>query len=77
MTFVARIGNDLFGNPSIEGFRRDDIDIAHVETDKQVPSGIALILVDENGENSIAVASGANAEVTPSAMLPMHCWQKV
>ena len=33
--------------------------------DKEHPSGVALILVDEHGENSIAVASGANANLTP------------
>jgi len=44
-----------------EGFEKDNINVDHVLTDTEQPSGIALIFVDDKGENSIAVASGANA----------------
>jgi len=66
VTFVARVGDDLFGENAIAGFRRDGIDVAHVLKTPDAASGIALIMVDRGGENSIAVASGANGLLTPA-----------
>jgi len=65
VTFVARVGDDMFGRQSVEGFESDGIDVRNVLEDPQSPSGVALIFVDKAGENSIAVASGANANLTP------------
>jgi len=64
VTFVARVGDDVFGRQAVDGFVADGIDTVHVITDPHAPSGVALIFVDERGENSIAVASGANAYLT-------------
>lgn len=61
VTFVARVGDDLFGRQAREGFGRDGIEARFVLTTPGASSGIALITVDERGENSISVASGANA----------------
>ncbi len=66
VTFVARIGEDMFGQQAKDGFVKDNINVDHVLTDKDAPSGVALIFVGEDGENSIAVASGANANLSPS-----------
>lgn len=66
VAFVARVGNDMFGRQAIEGFVSDGINTKHVIEDPGNPSGVALIFVDEHGENSIAVASGANAQLTPA-----------
>jgi ribokinase len=63
--FVACVGDDLFGKQALEGFAKDGINTEYVFKDKQQPSGCALIFVDKNGENSIAVASGANARLSP------------
>jgi ribokinase len=60
VTFVARVGRDMFGEQALQGFRQDGIDVTYVKQDDTAPSGVALIMVDEHGENSIAVASGAN-----------------
>jgi ribokinase len=60
VTFLARVGNDMFGRQAIEGFRQDGIDVEHVLCDPEAPSGVALIFVAASGENSIGVASGAN-----------------
>jgi ribokinase len=65
VTFVARVGDDMFGRLAVEQFAADGIDVRHVIEDSEAPSGVALIFVDRNGENSIAVASGANAHLTP------------
>ncbi len=66
VTFLARVGRDMFGRQAIEGFRRDGIDVQHVIEDEQAPSGVALIFVAASGENSIGVASGANLCLSPA-----------
>jgi ribokinase len=66
VTFIARVGADLFGEQAVKGFAADGIDVSHVIRDKRSPSGVALIFVDNKGENSIAVASGANAGLAPA-----------
>jgi ribokinase len=65
VSFVARVGNDIFGKEAIKGFKKDGLNIDHVIIDKNTPSGIAEIFVAEDGENIIAVASGANANLSP------------
>ncbi len=65
ITFIAKVGNDPFGIRSIDQYKAEGIGTKHVLIDKEHPSGVALILVDAHGENSIAVASGANANLTP------------
>lgn len=66
VTFVARVGDDMFGAQAIAGFERDGIDVQYVFRDKKQPSGVALIFVARDGENSIAVASGANGQLSPA-----------
>lgn len=65
VNFVAKVGNDPFGIRSIDQYKAEGIGTKHVMVDKEHPSGVALILVDAHGENSIAVASGANAHLLP------------
>lgn len=65
VTFIARVGDDMFGEQALKGFESDHINVKYVKTDNAEPSGVALIFVDEKGENSIAVASGANARLSP------------
>ena len=67
VTFIARVGQDDFGAQTRSGLDREGIDTTCVSTDPHRPSGVAFILLDERGENSIVVASGANA-----ALLPEH-----
>ncbi|MBI4581043.1 MAG: ribokinase [Planctomycetes bacterium] len=66
VTFVARVGNDVFGEQAIKGFVADGIDVKHVIKDPDAPSGVALIFVAADGENSIGVASGANGRLSPA-----------
>lgn len=65
-TFIASVGDDMFGNLSKEGYAKEGIDISHIPTHKGIPSGMALISVDQRGENSIVVAPGANNALTCS-----------
>lgn len=64
VTFVARVGDDVFGERALTNFEADGIDTRFVFRTPEAPSGIALINVDERGENSISVASGANARLS-------------
>jgi ribokinase len=66
VTFVARVGRDMFGERAVAGFVKDGINVGFVLKDKTSPSGVALIFVAKDGENSIAVASGANAKLLPA-----------
>lgn len=66
VTFISRVGSDTFGQQSIAGFIHEGLDTSHVGIDERAASGVALILVDQAGENSIGVASGANAEISVS-----------
>ena len=65
VSFIAKVGNDPFGIRSLDQYKAEGIGTKHVLVDKEHPSGVALILVDSHGENSIAVASGANAHLMP------------
>lgn len=66
VTFIARVGKDVFGDRALEGFRRDGIAVDRIIRDPRSASGVALIFVGAEGQNSIAVASGANARLTAS-----------
>ena len=65
VTFITAVGDDAFGTESRERFAREGIDTRHLAVRAGTPSGVALILVDAQGENSIAVAPGANALLEP------------
>jgi len=60
VNFICKTGNDLFREQSVKLFKQEGINTDWILTDQEKPSGIALIMVNEEGENSIVVASGAN-----------------
>jgi len=66
VAFVARVGQDMFGDQAVTGFKRDSINVSYVVRDPVAPSGVALIFVAKDGENSIAVAGGANGRLSPA-----------
>lgn len=66
VTFIARVGQDMFGDQAVAGFAKDGINVEHISRDQTNPSGVALIFVAKDGENSIAVAGGANAKLSPA-----------
>ena len=65
VTFVCKTGNDLFGVTTRQQLAEEGIDTSFVFTDPHEPSGVALIAVDNRAENTIVVASGANANLLP------------
>ncbi len=58
--FIARVGQDMFGQKAMKDLAEEGIDTKYMVVDPDLPSGIALIMVDEDGQNCISVASGAN-----------------
>jgi ribokinase len=63
ITFITKRGNDLFGNQAVGLFMREGIDTQFIVKDLEFPSGVALITVDSQGENSIVVAPGSNGQL--------------
>ncbi|HET9085180.1 MAG TPA: ribokinase [Candidatus Limnocylindrales bacterium] len=64
-SFVGAVGDDDFGRSARSALEDEHIDVSQLRTSVDQATGVALILVDADGENSIAVASGANGAVTP------------
>ena len=63
--FIGAVGGDAFGEEARAALEQEGIDLRGLVTLDDEATGVALILVEAGGENSIAVASGANAAVTP------------
>lgn len=69
--FVSKVGNDIFGEHTINGLRKENINTDFVFVDDHNPSGVALITVNAAGENCIVVAPGANANLLPADIAKM------
>jgi ribokinase len=66
VTFIGCIGRDNFGDKAVEGLAADGVNVDFVIRDGGSPSGVALIFVGPDGQNSIAVAPGSNSRLTPA-----------
>lgn len=62
--FIGRVGNDDFGRQTLANLQRENIDARYLFVTDDAPSGVALITVSAQGENSIVVAPGANMRLT-------------
>ena len=71
VSFIARVGDDAIGRQMRDGFAQDGIDVSAVELDEQLPTGIAIIYVSDEGENSIGISAEANGALSP-AMVQRH-----
>ena len=68
-TFIAKVGDDLFGRATAARLKKDSVD-ARLAVDPEEASGTALILVDGKGQNVISVALGANGTLSPEDLEP-------
>ena len=59
--FVARLGEDIFAEASLKNFRKVGVKTKYIKRNSHAPSGVALIAVDNKGNNAIVVAPGANS----------------
>jgi ribokinase len=66
VTMIGCVGDDAFGQEMRDTLVAEGIDATYVLIHPESATGVALIQVDANGQNSIAVASGANFEMTSS-----------
>lgn len=65
VSMVAKVGDDDFGSRLRQGLRAAHVNVRSVSTAKATASGVALITVDDKGQNSITVIPGANGELRP------------
>jgi ribokinase len=68
ISFVGRVGDDAHGRLLLESLRGAGVDVAEVGTGSE-PTGVAIILLTPDGDNSIVVAPGANGALTPDHVL--------
>ncbi len=61
VSFICKVGDDAFGNSAIGHYSNEGIDVSGICKDEAAATGVAVITVNGQGENSIIVASGANA----------------
>lgn len=67
--FIGAVGDDEFGVEARRALEKANVDVSGLATVEGAATGVALILVDEAGENSISVASGANAMLSSRLVL--------
>lgn len=60
VTMIGRVGRDSFGEQLLENLRSEGVEISYIGIDDCHATGVALITVDQQGQNNISVASGAN-----------------
>jgi ribokinase len=74
---LAAVGDDAFGCESLDALRRENLDCRWIKVVKGQASGVALILVNELGQNLISVASGANFHLRPDDVraVPDDVWR--
>lgn len=68
VSMVGQVGNDAHANCLRDNLISVGVDVSHVERDSQISSGIASILIDQNGGNQIVVVPGANGKLTPDRL---------
>lgn len=66
VTFIAAVGDDAYGRQALDGLARENLETRWIKVVAGAASGVALIMVAESGENTIAVASGANLSLSPA-----------
>jgi len=66
VVMVANVGNDLFGQATVDNFTKLGIDASRVRIVDGVSSGVAPIFVEPNGQNRIIVVKGANDTLKPA-----------
>lgn len=64
VAMVGRIGDDIFGHALRHGLETAGVDVRHVRVDREAETGVAVITLDADAENSIVVVPGANGRVS-------------
>lgn len=64
VSMIGRVGKDTFGSEMLEIIRNEGIHIEHISVSEHEATGVASIVIEEDGENRIIVVPGANIELT-------------
>jgi ribokinase len=75
VTLIGRVGADSFGQQLVHLAQAEGVETGHVVIDPDQATGVALITVDAHGQNSIAVASGANLALTAQDVC--RAWEQI
>jgi ribokinase len=65
VTFVNCVGEDAYTPQMICNFEKDGIDTQFIFKEKGIPSGHALVMIGDHGNNYLSVAPGANYKLSP------------
>ncbi|MCH1624570.1 ribokinase [Fredinandcohnia quinoae] len=65
VAMIGKVGNDVFADQLLTSMNHQGVDTTYIEKDEGVSTGVALINVNDVGENCIIVSPGANLHVTP------------
>jgi ribokinase len=66
VSFLGKMGKDVFREKLVGGMKRDGVRLEHLAIDSTASTGIALITVDNGGQNEIVVVSGSNMRLLPA-----------
>jgi ribokinase len=72
VSLVACVGDDDYGSTALELWRNEGISTEHVSVTGHQPTGVGFIMVDESGQNSIAIDPGANNALEPTVIDDAH-----
>lgn len=75
VTMIGKVGNDEFGKALTKNLANEGVGISHISVDEKEATGIAMITLDQSGQNSIVVASGANMALKPEDI--RTAWKKI
>lgn len=68
VSLVAAVGDDEAAEAALALLEEAGVDLSRCWVHESLPTGVAVILVDSNGENQIAVAPGANRSLSPEVL---------
>jgi ribokinase len=66
VSMIGRVGDDAFGQRLRSGLAQDGVDVSNVFTTSDCASGLAIVAVEDSGENAILIVPGANGRLTPA-----------
>jgi ribokinase len=75
VAMCGKLGEDEFGQALRDNLVAEGIDVSQIRVAEEAPSGIAIITLDEAGQNSIVVASGANMKIAPEEVI--SAWKNI
>jgi len=75
VSMLGMVGNDSFGKVLSDNLKSNNVSTDYLYKTDTEPTGMAMIMVNEDGDNSIVVVPGANFELAPNKMKDEHLEQ--